>query len=196
MPAAFPEFATLEIHSNGVEFDLDNILLSPSAWHNEFDAVDTNADGSHSPIDALLIINHINRSGSGALQDVVIEGGPFFDTSGDGQLSPVDVLLVVNDLNSQPGGEGEREDILYGFPLQATDFLPRAMQAPTLASPSPAAQLLEETAHRSHVLPTAHEAKRYAADVDLTMSENLDEVLKPSSLTDDPISGLEEYLTR
>jgi len=58
------------------------------------------------PIDALLLINHINAVGSHALTSP-LPGIPFPDTNGDNNISPGDVLLVVNHLNSVGNQEGE-----------------------------------------------------------------------------------------
>jgi len=82
------------------------VLAHPLPWQNEENTADANADGSVSPVDALVIINHINDQGSGTLPvppptNIVF----FFDTNGDGSVSPVDVLIVINLLNTN--GEGE-----------------------------------------------------------------------------------------
>ncbi|MDX1927714.1 MAG: Ig-like domain-containing protein [Pirellulaceae bacterium] len=76
-------------------------------FHNELIAEDVNQDFDVSPIDALLVINTLNRnitapSGEG-------EGGSkgrlLADVSGDGVISPLDALMVINRLNAE--GEGE-----------------------------------------------------------------------------------------
>jgi hypothetical protein len=58
---------------------------------------DVNGDGYTSPLDALLIINDLNRGNPSGL----------FDVSGDGYTSPLDVLMVINYLNGGGSGEGE-----------------------------------------------------------------------------------------
>lgn len=65
---------------------LSNLLL-PS---------DVNFDGNVSPLDALVVINYLNRntggsSGSGS--------SGFLDVNNDGNISPLDALLVINTLN-------------------------------------------------------------------------------------------------
>jgi hypothetical protein len=90
------------------------VLAHPLPWQNEANAVDANADGSVSPLDALVIINYLNEHGPGTLitpppTAIVI----FYDTNGDGSVSPVDALIVINLLNAVPLasesviGEGE-----------------------------------------------------------------------------------------
>ena len=62
-------------------------------WHNPIQPLDTNFDTFISPIDALLIINRLNRDGSGPLAPPPIPHTappPFVDTSDDGFLSPID----------------------------------------------------------------------------------------------------------
>jgi hypothetical protein len=83
----------------------------PASWHNHLNPFDVNADGIVSPIDVLLIINHLNSSGSGPLlQPSVLRAvpAPFLDPSDDDFVSPLDALFVINHLNSNSmAGEGE-----------------------------------------------------------------------------------------
>lgn len=83
--------------------------LGGGEFTNKLDRHDVNADGFVSPIDALIVINHLNggagRAGAG-------EGEPdkyFIDVNGDNALSPIDALLVINRLNSLRSGSGEGE---------------------------------------------------------------------------------------
>jgi predicted AlkP superfamily pyrophosphatase or phosphodiesterase/Ca2+-binding RTX toxin-like protein len=72
-------------------------------------AWDVNNDGMVTPVDALLLINQLNTSGTHPLVGSAMIVGPFYDPSGDGTLSPVDVLAVINWLNSQTGAAAEGE---------------------------------------------------------------------------------------
>jgi Bacterial Ig domain/Dockerin type I domain/SdrD B-like domain len=83
------------------------LMASDLQFHNELIAEDVNQDFDVSPIDALLVINTLNKniatpSGEG-------EGGSkgklLADVSGDGVISPLDALMVINRLNAE--GEGE-----------------------------------------------------------------------------------------
>ena len=68
---------------------------------NQGEPLDVNYDGYISPIDALLVINHLNRGGT---------PGSRLDVNHDKYVSPIDALLVVNYLNRRDGsGEGEGE---------------------------------------------------------------------------------------
>lgn len=78
---------------------------------NTTNRFDVNNDGFTSPIDVLVIINTLNRSGirqltsggEGELSDKM-----FIDVNGDGYVSPLDVLQVINALSARKGsGEGE-----------------------------------------------------------------------------------------
>ena len=79
---------------------------------------DVNADKAVSPLDALLIINELNKTGSRPLMSQTLaastaggegesnDGGRvFYDVNNDGHISPIDSLLVINALNAE--GEGE-----------------------------------------------------------------------------------------
>lgn len=87
---------------------------------------DVNGDGSVSPIDALLVINQLNATGTRQVSGTTLtsdqlagsspegEGEPgvgetaYYDVNNDGYISPLDSLLVINDLNA----EGEPGDLL------------------------------------------------------------------------------------
>ncbi len=83
-------------------------------WHNEREPLDANDDGLISPIDALLIINEINRGGARSLIASGIPFAPYIDTNSDNLLTSSDVLQVINFLNARSAGgrdgdgEGER----------------------------------------------------------------------------------------
>ena len=57
-----------------------------------------------SPLDALLIINELNNSGSRLLSPPAedLAPPPFIDVNGDNFVAPLDALLVINHLNNPP----------------------------------------------------------------------------------------------
>jgi hypothetical protein len=61
-------------------------------------------DQSVTPLDALRIIDQINKHGSRQGEGV---GEMFCDVDNDGSISPLDALSVINWLNSKSGGEAE-----------------------------------------------------------------------------------------
>lgn len=70
------------------------------ANHNIYNATDVNGDSFTSPIDALLIVNSLNRGTS--VESASGDDG-LCDTKGDGNISAIDVLTVINVLNSNSG---------------------------------------------------------------------------------------------
>lgn len=112
---AFPEAAFARVGITPA--DIDSAILIASLEHRgtqEGDAqlrllarnpLDTNDDGIVSPIDALLIINYLNRSGPGLVTDTTEN----LDTNGDRIISPIDVLLVINYLNNRAATAPEGE---------------------------------------------------------------------------------------
>jgi hypothetical protein len=81
-------------------------------FQNPISSYDVDDSGFISPLDALLIINDLNRNG--AREVSLLDGDPapppYLDVSGDNLISPYDALLVINWLNnpdrpaSEPGG--------------------------------------------------------------------------------------------
>ncbi|MDA1180382.1 MAG: Ig-like domain-containing protein, partial [Planctomycetota bacterium] len=70
-------------------------------WHNVTTPVDVNRDGYVSAIDALLVINEINRNGAVSLSSSGDTGptSTFYDVNNDYYISAIDALLVINQLN-------------------------------------------------------------------------------------------------
>jgi len=95
-----------------------DVLENANPFHNEGMPGDVDGDDQILPIDALLIINFLNRYGPGPVEEAVNSGHAeyFYDVNNDGLIYPLDALLVINALNrnqqqgtSPPtvGGEGE-----------------------------------------------------------------------------------------
>ncbi len=61
-----------------------------------------NLDGAVTPLDALVVINHLNAHGASMPDGTP----PSIDVNHDNQASPLDALLVINHINS---GRGEGE---------------------------------------------------------------------------------------
>ena len=81
------------------------------AWQNPRSGSDVNDDNTLAPVDALIVINHLNTHGSSSLP--VYRNGrissSFIDVNGDGTVAPLDALIVINDLNEVPPPVGEGE---------------------------------------------------------------------------------------
>jgi VCBS repeat-containing protein len=69
---------------------------------------DVNNDGVVTPIDALIVINDINRNGIRTLSPTAFIPPPYIDVNGDNQVTPFDILEVINVLN-RPATNAEGE---------------------------------------------------------------------------------------
>lgn len=108
--------AKLEVRVRGpngtdVEVELDSIAVrAHHSWHRFLDPTDVNGDGETNPLDALIVLNQIARSGAGPLRPLDINTFVFdmYDVNDDGELAPIDALRVLNWLARQPRDvEGE-----------------------------------------------------------------------------------------
>jgi hypothetical protein len=71
-------------------------------WQNPVNPFDCDDNDFVNAIDALLIINRLNRTGSRYfIPGVDPEAPPYLDTNGDGLLNAIDALVVINELNRQ-----------------------------------------------------------------------------------------------
>ncbi len=72
-----------------------------SIWQNPDNPNDVNADGDITPLDALLVLNELNKQGTYQVEMPTSEHvpPPYFDVTGDGFVSPADALGPINCLN-------------------------------------------------------------------------------------------------
>jgi len=76
------------------------IVDNDALWQNIRLPEDVDADGTVTPLDALLVINRLNRTGPTTLSTVPSYAiTEYLDVSGDGDLAPLDALQVINLLN-------------------------------------------------------------------------------------------------
>ncbi|MBI2825266.1 MAG: hypothetical protein HYX69_11330 [Planctomycetia bacterium] len=88
------------------------LLAAAAPWSNPNEPLDVNGDGFISPIDALIVINRLNKFGT--LPDLTpgtSEPPPYYDTFPDDGLAPLDALLVLSRLN----GDRTGPDIALGL---------------------------------------------------------------------------------
>ncbi|MEM1228012.1 MAG: right-handed parallel beta-helix repeat-containing protein [Planctomycetota bacterium] len=103
--------------------------IGPSDWTNPVDRFDVNASGDVSALDALLIINELNRErlldAEGNLPPAGQDGvftGQFLDVLSRGTFSALDALNVINHINrldlaaSTPDGEPLSDNENVDFP--------------------------------------------------------------------------------
>ncbi|MBL7044650.1 MAG: hypothetical protein ISR77_38845, partial [Pirellulaceae bacterium] len=88
----------------------------PAEWQNPINRFDVNNDGSVSPIDVLLVINHINNVGSSVPAPpetpppyVNVDGS--VTVTGEENVTPLDVLLVITEINRLNASQGEGERV-------------------------------------------------------------------------------------
>jgi hypothetical protein len=101
-------------HSNAADWivakeGINDIWLHEvhQGWHNKNNPMDVTRDGWVTALDALVLINKLNRTGSEYLLGSADSVQYLYDVSGDGYISPLDVLRTINWLNGNRGGEGE-----------------------------------------------------------------------------------------
>jgi len=114
-PISFEVVATGAISGDVLRTEfLVGVTLAPPPWQNKHWALDVNDDGLVTALDALIVINHINRHGIGSADTPPPPGSPtFVDVNGDRFITPLDVLIIINFLNQvrgaqNPSGSGER----------------------------------------------------------------------------------------
>ena len=94
-------------HSTQHFIDL-TVLENTLPWHNNDDPWDSTGDGVVSPLDALVIIDDLNRNHARDLPANRPQAAPMMDTNLDGYATPLDALLVIDFLNQS--GEGEKQE--------------------------------------------------------------------------------------
>ncbi|XZE51488.1 dockerin type I domain-containing protein [Planctomycetaceae bacterium SH139] len=104
---------SLSVSAEGYQGDSDDVTVlddEPLFFQNPNDPLDVNGDGKVRPIDALQIINVLNRTGGPRMLDPLVDPAPpYFDVSGDYLLSPIDALQIINAIN-RGEAEGEASD--------------------------------------------------------------------------------------
>lgn len=82
--------------------------------------LDVNGDGHVTPLDALLILNHLNaQTEISATDEFDVGNDAYFDMNGDAFVTALDALLVINQLNSAPSADSaEGEAPIASSPLQ------------------------------------------------------------------------------
>ena len=85
------------------------VTIYTNPWHNPVNALDVNDRDGVSPLDALLIINELNRpayrdpaTGRLPVPPPAEPPLPYFDVNDDGFVAPLDALLVINRLGVAP----------------------------------------------------------------------------------------------
>lgn len=92
------------VPATNVDFSFEYIS---SAWQNPDNRYNVDNNAAVNAIDALVIINELNRGGDPDLSKRGLSTPPYVDVSGDGFLTAIDALQVINYLNNRGGASGE-----------------------------------------------------------------------------------------
>lgn len=108
------------------------LAIDTASLAGSFSALDTSQDGYVTAVDALLIINELNRTGGGPLAPAASSAAGAnglaaastpthnpLDVDGDGYLSATDAILVINKLNADAAADA---DDLIQIRLAVTDM--------------------------------------------------------------------------
>jgi hypothetical protein len=112
--------------SGGVAQPLEiRATRATSRWTNPDNPLDVNARDGIQPLDALIVINELNRTSPRPLTDAD-STPPYLDVNGDLSVTPIDALRIINYLNRQGGGEGESAGWVAAPPVTFASGLPGA----------------------------------------------------------------------
>ena len=104
-----------------------------------------NASGEITALDALLIINRLNRAAGNTVPVNPTDQGPnYFDVNGNGEITALDALLVINRIGqSAAAGEGESLNPPASGQLESVQ---RASTQPVLGLPASAPRVSADDA--------------------------------------------------
>ncbi|WP_442512001.1 peroxidase family protein [Novipirellula sp. SH528] len=81
-------------------------LLAANLFHNDLMPEDVNNDGIVSAVDALTVVNEMNRQrDNGGVNGTVNQRGMMPDVNNDGRHTAIDALMVINRLNRGRGSQ-------------------------------------------------------------------------------------------
>lgn len=162
--------------------------------------LDVNGDGAVSPLDVLRVINLLNASTAGEVENAGSLSSPFDaeDVNADGVVTPLDALLIVNNINAYARAEGEGAERLPATSqaesssiaistlsfnensLAATDSVDSTHRA------TPNDQLsVESSPHPTPLMPLGPTAsERHVRDVVIADDDSLDLILATSGIDD------------
>ena len=109
-----------------INYDVAPLTIGPEGETMDsanLDSEDVNADGYVSPMDALLVITHLNQGAEN--NTAVASAEPFnsrLDVNADSHVSPLDALMVISYLNGTGSqGEGEADPLAAVAPTNSSD---------------------------------------------------------------------------
>jgi len=105
------------------------VLPNDYPFHNENYPADVDGNGRAEAIDAMMIINYLNRHGPGPIEQAIASGAElYYDVNADGLVTPLDALLVINRINREnrtgtPGTVGGDSKSPQGEAASAEDVV-------------------------------------------------------------------------
>ncbi|MBU6174341.1 MAG: dockerin type I repeat-containing protein, partial [Planctomycetes bacterium] len=109
--------------TSGTSLSRDTRLLivpDSTPFHNDENPGDVDGDGAVTPLDPLIIVNHINRHGPGTISPEGEGPMPNLDVDGDGSVTPLDILILVNEINRRNSGipidERSDDELIHSLP--------------------------------------------------------------------------------
>lgn len=132
--AAYLSDTQLSIDAAGDDPGVDAVQ-TPGPRHNDVDPLDVDVSGTLTPLDALLVINHLNFGDPSLTQpdDPSAPGVFYTDVDGDGQITPADADAVIQALNSDSSAPGIAPQALALAALAEGEAAPPPVH--TFASP-------------------------------------------------------------
>jgi hypothetical protein len=97
-----PRMVQLAANGPGMINGVISLLVrdnDPARWTNPSLVFDVDSSGGLNPLDALALIDEINRRGSRVLDPILDANLLFVDPNRDGALDPLDVLFVIDQIN-------------------------------------------------------------------------------------------------
>ncbi len=77
-------------------------MMAADVAHNFLFPHDVDDDGSVTPLDALVVVNRLNRG-----TDESLVGKPqFHDVDDDSSVTPLDALVLINEINARAADNG------------------------------------------------------------------------------------------
>ncbi len=101
-----------------------SVGIAATGKQNALAPLDVDANASVTALDALIVINMLNRDGVRPVVDMPSQlSAPFVDVDGSGMVTALDALLVINALNRVSGGESlnVNEPIAQGEVYQTSE---------------------------------------------------------------------------
>jgi hypothetical protein len=116
------------------------VRVDANPYQNQINNLDVTGDGAVSPIDALRVINYINKNQVGRLpfpiDQALIDQFGQIDVDGNSSVNASDVLQIINFINKRgPSGEGEFVSSFDATSFDATSSIDEASASMNASSP-------------------------------------------------------------